>query len=115
MRFDRKTMNFETHFWNRIEVGLWNECWLWKAGTNRQNGRVLVNDTRRDSPTYRKQLLAHRVAYELTFGPLKHNGLHECDTPLCCNPWHIEDGTQAKNMRDMHERGRRKPNKHKGI
>lgn len=31
---------------------------------------------------------------------------HACDTPACCNPDHLADGTQADNMRDAAERGR---------
>lgn len=51
---------------------------------------------------------AHRVAYEVTRGPIP-DGLvvrHKCDTPLCIEPSHLEVGTQADNSRDKVERGR---------
>lgn len=61
---------------------------------------------------------AHRVAYELANGPIpKGDGphgtvvMHSCDNPLCCNPAHLSIGTQADNLRDMAEKGRRKGEK----
>lgn len=47
---------------------------------------------------------AHRVAWQLENG-LIPQGLkirHRCDNP----PSHLEIGTQADNVRDMHDRGR---------
>jgi len=54
---------------------------------------------------------AHRAAYETIYGEGSADGLvvrHKCDTPACVNPDHLEIGTQADNLRDMTERGRRK-------
>lgn len=60
-----------------------------------------------------KQSLAHRVAYELTHGSIEagrgYHGTvirHKCDNPICCNPAHLEAGTQKDNVRDMVDRGR---------
>lgn len=55
--------------------------------------------------------LAHRVAFALSNGVaiVKIRGIvvrHKCDNPKCINPSHLEPGTQADNVRDMHERGR---------
>jgi hypothetical protein len=59
-------------------------------------------------------MLAHRVAWELTHGPIPdgegHHGtvvMHTCDNRLCCNPAHLRLGTQADNVRDMDAKGRR--------
>ncbi len=59
-------------------------------------------------PGRRGLLKAHRVAWELTYGPIP-NGLgvlHKCDTPPCINPAHLFLGTQADNNRDMSSKGR---------
>ena len=54
---------------------------------------------------------AHRVAYELTHGPIPpgrylYQVLHTCDNPACCQPTHLYLGTPADNMRDRDTRGR---------
>lgn len=56
-----------------------------------------------------RDLPAHRVAYELQFDttiPADLVARHTCDNPACRNPYHIEPGTKADNIRDMVARGR---------
>lgn len=77
-----------------------DSCWLWTAGTNsRDYGLIRFNG---------RQRLAHRVAYELTHGPIADSVkvCHTCDTPRCCNPAHHFLGTQRDNALDMWEKGR---------
>ncbi len=53
--------------------------------------------------------LAHRVSWEIHFGPESIEGmqvLHHCDTPACVRPSHLFLGTEADNARDKVEKGR---------
>ncbi len=55
----------------------------------------------------RKQY-AHRVAYELAFGPIPAGQLvlHKCDNTLCVNFKHLFSGTQQDNVNDKVAKGR---------
>jgi hypothetical protein len=61
-----------------------------------------------DSPTGKKHLTAHRVAWEVTNGPIPQ-GLcvcHRCDVPWCVNPDHLFLGTKGDNNKDKAKKGR---------
>jgi hypothetical protein len=95
--------NFFDKHRKKIALGAPNECWLWAAGKN-NNGYGLVRA--RGSSRY-----AHREAYEAENGRGSAEGFvcrHRCDTPACVNPAHLEIGTQADNVCDMIQRGRRR-------
>lgn len=66
-------------------------------------GRLIVN---------RRSVRAHRVAYEITRGPIPDGMmvLHSCDNPRCVNPDHLRTGTAADNWADVIARNRRSPN-----
>ena len=83
-------------FWALVDRS--GECWLW---TNRPDaagyGRLSVGNRTR---------YAHRVAWELTFGPipeglvldhLRESGV--CSSKLCVRPDHLELVTLAENSR----------------
>ena len=87
-------------FWAKVAVGRPDECWLWLATTDRTGyGRFRLRDPRR-------YVGAHRYAYFLTQGCWPDICRHTCDTPACCNPGHLVDGTQADNIWDAIERDR---------
>jgi hypothetical protein len=56
----------------------------------------------------RKSLLAHRAAWELTYGPIPKGMwvLHSCDNPPCVRPDHLHLGGPLENMRERNARGR---------
>lgn len=58
-----------------------------------------------------KWITASRAAYMLRSGGLDKRTfvLHKCDTPLCCNPFHLYAGTQKQNVQDIYDRGRNTP------
>jgi hypothetical protein len=75
-------------------------CWEWRGNRHQQGyGFIKVNP---------RNLLAHRVSYELHVGPIPGGMVvcHQCDNPPCINPAHLRVGTQADNMRESVERGR---------
>jgi hypothetical protein len=98
--------SFAERFWEKVDrSGGADSCWPW-SGTRWATGygRVAIGTRRR---------AAHRVAWELTFGPLPSwagpdslCALHRCDNPPCCNPAHLFLGTSAENNHDRHAKGR---------
>lgn len=78
-------------------------CWIWTGGTNIKGyGCIGLGERGRG------KALAHRVSWELAFGPIPDGlwVLHHCDNPPCVRPDHLWLGTAADNNRDMVAKGR---------
>jgi hypothetical protein len=73
-------------------------CWPWIGPVDRYGYGVISRLGR-----------AHRIAREEFNGcKLDKDQVvrHSCDKPACCNPEHLEIGTQDDNVRDRVDRGR---------
>lgn len=96
------SVGFQRRFWIKITKS--DGCWLW-AGHRFKNGYGCI---RTDGSDPRRQLLTHRVAYELTYGSIP-DGLvvcHHCDNPPCVRPDHLFISTQRGNVADCVSKGR---------
>lgn len=91
-------------FWSKVDVRRPGECWEWRSARKDNGGYGVFNAT--GSRTVR----ANRFAFEIVNRRLEPGEVvrHTCDNPPCCNPFHLVAGTQAENVAEMHEKGRRK-------
>jgi hypothetical protein len=83
-------------FWAKVDRRGPDECWPWTGKhTNWGYGQVKVNG---------RTVLVHRVAYELTRGPIPagltidHVKARGCTRRDCVNPAHLEPVTMAVNI-----------------
>lgn len=82
--------NTPDQFWAQSEPEPNTGCWLW-LGQKSWNGygRFWWSG---------KQKMAHRLAYELTFGPIPSETLdHLCKNKGCVNPKHLEPVSNREN------------------
>jgi len=91
--------------WTKINKQEIEKCWEWIGTTDRNGyGSLQIN---------KKYYLAHRLIYYFHYN-VWPNGLvvrHKCDNRKCCNPHHLELGTDKDNARDTINRGRNNPAK----
>lgn len=87
-----------TRFWAKVDKS--GDCWIWTASVMKNGyGCLRINQ---------KTTRAHRVAYELSVGPIPEGALlrHTCDNRRCVKPEHLLPGTFKDNNQDALDRGR---------
>lgn len=88
-------------FWSNTRLNLLTGCLEWQP-KSRSMGYGLVR-----TKWYHNER-THRVAYELTFGPIPEGMMvrHSCHNRLCCNPEHLLLGDHQNNSDDKLAAGR---------
>lgn len=85
-------MNTPETFWANVQIGAQDSCWPWLGSTvGRGYGSMRW---------VRKPTLSHRLAFYLTHGEWPPVVMHTCDNPPCCNPGHLQPGTNMENTQD---------------
>lgn len=79
-----------------------NGCWIWCYGG-------FDRDWYPEITIRRKRMSVARWLLEVTTGLTGPVARHTCDRMPCCNPEHLLWGSQADNVRDAFDRGRRTP------
>ncbi len=92
-------------FWASVDMGDAVGCWEWQGSVGKRKydkyGRFETPLPRVNGKKRRNLWVAHRVAYYLTHGedPGDLIVCHTCNNPPCCNPAHLELGTDKSNAR----------------
>lgn len=99
-----RTSPLPDRLWSKVTRGGDDECWPFNGAIGAKGYGTIGAGPGRP----RRILSAHRVAYELVYGPIPEGMVlrHTCDNKVCCNPRHLIAGTHYENVQDAMDRGR---------
>lgn len=92
----------------RVIRGAPDACWPIEGAKGNPAGHVHISTGSAVKPPYIR-VYAHVYAWEQAHGRFKPAGtvvMHTCDNPRCCNPAHLQLGTQRENILDSIDKGR---------
>jgi len=94
-------------FWGRVKITANSDkCWEWGRNCNDKGyGYYYIGEK---SQGIAAKYKAHRLAYFLHYKKDPEHLIvqHKCDNPKCCNPFHLELGTDKTNSDDKISKGR---------
>lgn len=97
--FDQETID---RFWEKIRKGDNGSCWPWLRARRNENtyGCFTYKNKR-----YQAHVFAFMIANNIILSGREIVIRHSCDNKICCNPAHLEDGTQLENVQEAYDRG----------
>lgn len=102
---ERRGLCLSERLWQYVDVRDFNECWEWTGARDKRTGYGKFTIYPPDVDK-KQTIQSHRLVYEQFWRtPLENWGLHNCNNPPCCNPFHVYDGTPSQNQFDSIKAG----------
>ena|SRR6185369_15823050 len=102
------SVEFITRFWSNVSIRTIDECWPWKRYIGKSGYGMLHANVDGFKPM---GFLVHRIAWIITHKKDVPDGLFILRSCIgnrrCCNPKHLNPGTQSKNLQDAFDQKRR--------